>query len=74
MRHECAINHHRSVAVMRFLASQKTVIAMSGATLAELAEAMGHKTLQMVFRYAHLCPKHQATVVDRMAQKFLTGT
>lgn len=49
-------------------------MAMSGATLAELAEAMGHKTLQMVFRYAHLCPKHQATVVDRMAQKFLTGT
>lgn len=46
-------------------------MAMSGATLAELAEAMGHKTLQMVFRYAHLCPHHQTTVVDRMAQKFL---
>lgn len=44
---------------------------MSGATLSELAEAMGHKTLQMVFRYARLRPKHQATVVDRMAQKFL---
>ncbi|TAN48691.1 MAG: site-specific integrase [Methylococcaceae bacterium] len=47
-------------------------LAMSGATLAELAEAMGHKSLQMVFRYAHLCPRHQAGVVDRMAQKFLS--
>lgn len=46
-------------------------LAMSGATLAELAEAMGHKSLQMVWRYAHLSPRHQATVVDRMADKFL---
>jgi integrase len=29
-------------------------LAMSGATLAELAEALGHKTLAMMKRYAHL--------------------
>jgi hypothetical protein len=29
-------------------------LAMSGATLADLAEALGHKTLAMVKRYAHL--------------------
>lgn len=48
-------------------------LAMSGATLAELADAMGHKTLSMVKRYAHLCPHHQAGVVERMAGKFLAG-
>jgi len=27
---------------------------MNGASLAEIAEVLGHKTLQMVKRYAHL--------------------
>ena len=29
-------------------------LAMNGATLAEIAETLGHKTLAMVKRYAHL--------------------
>jgi integrase len=46
-------------------------LAMSGATLAELAEALGHKTLAMVKRYAHLSEAHTSGVVRRMLEKFL---
>jgi integrase len=42
-------------------------LAMSGATLMQLAEALGHKSLAMVRRYAHLCEEHTAEVVGRMA-------
>jgi integrase len=47
-------------------------LAMSGATLPELAAALGHKTLAMVQRYAHLTPAHTAGVVNRMSKKFLS--
>jgi integrase len=46
-------------------------LAMSGATLAELAAALGHKTLAMVKRYAHLTEQHTSQVVNRMAERFL---
>jgi hypothetical protein len=42
---------------------------MSGASLAEIAAGTGHKTLQMVKRYAHLSHDHTASVVERMAAK-----
>jgi len=45
-------------------------LAMSGATTAELAAVLGHKTLQMVKRYAHLSEQHTAGVVKRMTSKF----
>jgi integrase len=41
-------------------------LAMNGATLAEIAEVLGHKTLQMVKRYAHLTEGHTRDVVERM--------
>lgn len=41
-------------------------LAMNGATLAEIAEVLGHKTLQMVKRYAHLSETHTLSVVERM--------
>ena len=44
---------------------------MSGATLAELAEILGHKTLAMVKRYAHLTEPHTSAVVERMNERFL---
>jgi integrase len=47
-------------------------LAMSGATLAELAEALGHKTLAMVKRYAHLSEQHTSQVVVRMTERFLS--
>jgi len=46
-------------------------LAMSGATLAEIAEVLGHKTLAMVKRYAHLTEQHTSGVVARMNAKFL---
>jgi len=48
-------------------------LAMSGATLAELAEALGHKTLDMVKRYTHLTEGHISGVVERMTAKVFGG-
>jgi integrase len=45
-------------------------LAMSGASLAEIAEILGHKTLAMVKRYSHLSHAHVAAVADRMAAKY----
>lgn len=46
--------------------SAASYLAMNGATVAEIAEVLGHKTLQMVKRYAHLSEAHTAGVVARM--------
>lgn len=46
-------------------------LAMSGASLAEIAEILGHKTLSMVRRYAHLSEGHTSKVVERMSEKYL---
>lgn len=46
--------------------SAASYLAMGGASLAEIAEILGHKTLEMVKRYAHLSPAHTASVVERM--------
>ncbi len=48
-------------------------LAMSGATLSEIAEILGHKTLAMVKRYAHLTEQHTSGVVARMNRRFLPG-
>jgi len=48
-------------------------LAMSGATLAEIAEAMGHKTLAMVKRYSHLTEGHISKVVERMTSRVFGG-
>jgi len=42
---------------------------MSGASLAEVAEVLGHKTLSMVRRYSHLSEQHAAGVVERMNRR-----
>ena len=41
-------------------------LAMSGASLLEIADVLGHKTLQMVQRYAHLTEQHTQSIVERM--------
>ena len=46
-------------------------LAMNGASLAEIAEVLGHKTLQMVKRYAHLSDGHVSSVVESMNKKYL---
>jgi integrase len=49
--------------------SAASYLAMNGATIQEIAEVLGHKTLQMVKRYAHLAETHTAKVVERMNQR-----
>lgn len=49
--------------------SAASALAMNGASLAEIAEVLGHKTLQMVKRYSHLSEGHTARVVESMNQK-----
>lgn len=46
--------------------SAASYLAMNGASLAEIAAVLGHKTLAMVKRYAHLSEAHTASVVERM--------
>lgn len=48
-------------------------LAMNGASLAEIAEVLGHKTLQMVKRYAHLSDGHVSSVVESMNKKIFGG-
>ena len=49
--------------------SAASYLAMNGASLAEIAEILGHKTLQMVKRYAHLSEAHTSKVVTRMNER-----
>jgi integrase len=48
-------------------------LAMNGASLAEIAEVLGHKTLQMVKRYAHLSEAHTSKVVSKMNEQIFGG-
>lgn len=48
-------------------------LAMNGATLAEIAGVLGHKTLSMVKRYSHISDAHTAGVVERMNSKIFGG-
>lgn len=48
-------------------------LAMNGASLAEIAETLGHKTLAMVKRYSHLSEAHTASVVSRMNAAIFGG-
>jgi integrase len=45
-------------------------LAMNGASSTEIAEVLGHKTLDMVKRYAHLSQGHTAEVVKGMNEKY----
>ncbi len=49
--------------------SAASYLAMNGATTSEIAEVLGHKTLAMVKRYAHLSEAHTSSVVERMNNK-----
>ena len=46
--------------------SAASYMLMNGASIAELAEVLGHKTLQMVKRYSHLSESHTRGIVERM--------
>ncbi|OOZ75532.1 hypothetical protein BOW50_11400 [Solemya velum gill symbiont] len=46
--------------------SAASELAMNGASLHEIAAVLGHKTLAMVQRYAHLSEQHTTSVVEKM--------
>lgn len=48
-------------------------LAMNGASLLEIAEILGHKTLAMVKRYSHLTKKHTASVLGNMTAQMFEG-
>lgn len=48
-------------------------LAMNGATMGEIAAVLGHKTLQMTKRYAHLSEEHSQSVVEKMTTKIFGG-
>lgn len=41
-------------------------LVMSGVDLRTVQELMGHKTIQMTVRYAHLAPQHRLSAVQRL--------
>jgi integrase len=43
-------------------------LVMAGVDLRTVAELLGHRTLQMVMRYSHLAPEHQASAVERLVE------
>ena len=42
-------------------------LAMAGASIKEIQEAAGHKSITMSARYSHLSPEHKLSVVERIA-------
>lgn len=44
-------------------------LAQSGAGLIDIAAILGHSTLQMVQRYAHLSDSHISATIERMNQR-----
>ena len=49
-------------------------LAMNGATLVEISEILGHKTMRMVKRYSHLTQKHTADILERMNEQQFKST
>lgn len=43
-----------------------SLLAAQGASLLEIADVLGHKTLAMVKRYSHLLVDHKAKVIERL--------
>jgi site-specific recombinase XerD len=76
---ECAWNTARRVADItdfRFHDLRHTYasyLAMSGASLRDIAELLGHKKINQTLLYSHLLPPHTCGVVERMVQQYLPG-
>ena len=41
-------------------------LAMTGASLLEIADVLGHKQIQMTKRYSHLCIEHKENLINRV--------
>jgi integrase len=54
--------------------SAASYLAMNGASPLEIAEVLGHRTLQMVRRYSHLSESHVTDLVERVSAKVLPAS
>jgi len=50
-----------------------TYLAMNGAPLREIADILGHKSLDMVMQFSHLAEDHTAEVIEKMNDKMFTS-
>jgi len=48
-------------------------LVMAGVDLRTVAELMGHSSIQMTMRYAHLAPQHNRAAVDRLVPDSVTN-
>ncbi|WP_324031014.1 tyrosine-type recombinase/integrase [Aeromonas caviae] len=48
-----------------------SLLAMNGASLLEIADVLGHKSLSMTQRYSHLCSNHKMKLTDRVFGELL---
>lgn len=48
-------------------------LAMGDASLLEIAQILGHKTMAMVQRYSHLTEQHTANILEKMNEKQFAG-
>jgi len=53
--------------------SAASYLAMEGASLADIAGVLGHRTLQMVRRYSHLSQEHIAKTAAKIGARVLGG-
>jgi integrase len=44
-------------------------LAQQGASLLEIADTLGHRTMSMVKRYAHLAQSHKISAIEKMAKE-----
>lgn len=44
-------------------------LAMNGANTKDIAQILGHKSLEMTNRYAHLCDSHTSVVIESMNER-----
>jgi integrase len=49
-------------------------LAMSGATIQEIATILGHRSLSQTLKYSHLLEPHTRGVLETMAQEFIGGS
>jgi len=45
---------------------------MAGVDIAAVSKLLGHASIQMTMKYAHLAPEHERAAVNRLCDKFST--